>query len=68
MNNDFPLFRICEAMEKCAEGEAETNMPFTSSSFNIMSSEVVAFTLYFCDISRAFLSEVTQTYFSGTPR
>ena len=44
MNNDLPLFNICEAMEKWAEGETETKIPFTASSFNIMSSEVVAFT------------------------
>ena len=44
MNNDLLLFNICEAREKWAEGEAETNTPFTASSFNIMSSEVVAFT------------------------
>lgn len=68
MNNDFPLFSTSEAMEKWAEGEAETNMPFTSSSFNRVSSEVVAFTLYFCSISLAFLSDVTQMYFNGTPR
>ena len=69
MNNDFPLFRICKAMEKWAEGEAETNMPFTSSSFNIVSSEVVAFTSgNFRSISLTFHSDVTQIYFSGTPR
>ena len=44
MNNDLLLFNICEAREKWAEGEAETNTPLTSSSFNIMSSEVVDFT------------------------
>jgi hypothetical protein len=69
MNKDFPLLRIREAMEKWAEGEAETNMPFTASSFNIVSSEVVAFTCgNFPSISRAFLSDATQTYFNGTPR
>ena len=69
MNNDLPLFNICEAMEKWVEGEAETKIPFTSSSFNIVSSEVVAFTCgNFRSISRAFLSDVTQMYFSGTPR
>ena len=44
MNNDFPLFRTFEAIEKCAEGEAETNMPLTVSSQRIASSEVVAMT------------------------
>ena len=44
MNNDLALCKIREAREKWAEGEAETNTPFTASSFNIMSSEVVAFT------------------------
>ena len=69
MNNDLLLFNICEAREKWAEGEAETNTPFTSSSFNIMSSEVVAFTWgNFRSISWAFRSDVTQIYFSGTPR
>ena len=43
MNNDLALCKIREAREKWAEGEAETNTPFTSSSFNIVSSEVVAF-------------------------
>lgn len=69
MNNDLPLFNICEAMEKWAEGETETKIPFTSSSFNIVSSEVVAFTWgNFRSISLDFLSDVTQMYFNGTPR
>ena len=69
MNNDLALCKIREAREKWAEGEAETNTPFTSSSFNIVSSEVVAFTWgNFRSISRAFRSDVTQMYFSGTLR
>ena len=69
MNNDLLLCRMREAREKWAEGEAETNTPFTSSSFNIVSSEVVAFTWgNFRSISLDFLSDVTQMYFNGTPR
>ena len=69
MNSDFPLCSMHEAMEKCAEGDAETKTPFTSWSFTIVSSEVVAFTWgNFLSIILAFLSDVTQIYFSGTPR
>ena len=68
MKSDLPLCKTCEAMEKWADGEAETKMPLMTSSFRISSSEVVVFILYFSSISFALRSEVTQMYFNGTPR
>ena len=69
MNNDLPLWRTRDAMEKWAAGEVETKTPLTASSARMSSSEVVAFTWgNFRSISLDFLSDVTQMYFNGTPR
>ena len=69
MNNDLLLCRMREAREKWAEGDAETNTPLMVSLLRMSSSEVEALTWgNFRSISMAFHSDVTQIYFSGTPR
>ena len=69
MKSDLPLCRMREAREKWTDGEAETKTPLTVSSLRTSSSEVVVFMFgNFRAVSLAFRPEVTQTYFSGTPR
>ena len=41
MKSDFPLFRICEAMDSCAEKEADTNIPLMASSSTMRLRDVV---------------------------